>query len=144
MTISPFIRQSVVIGEYSIRDIVIDNKKTEDIWNIKTDKLRILFCGTYPIGTTNGYSKITYYTSKFLGKYEDEIDLSIGGFQNYKQTSGAIRTEIPNNVKIIDPLQLEKDNNVDISDLNIMFKELFSTELFSEITFNFLNKFILS
>jgi hypothetical protein len=28
MTISPFIRQSVVIGEYSIRDIVIDNKKT--------------------------------------------------------------------------------------------------------------------
>jgi glycosyltransferase involved in cell wall biosynthesis len=112
MTISPFIRQSVVIGEYSIRDIVIDNKKTEDIWNIKTDKLRILFCGTYPIGTTNGYSKITYYTSKFLGKYENEIDLSIWGFQNYKQTSGAIRTEIPNNVKIIDPLQLEKDNNV--------------------------------
>ena len=36
---------------------------------------------------------------------------------------------------IISYLNLEKDNNVDISDLNIMFKELFSTELFSEITF---------
>ena len=37
---------------------------------------------------------------------------------------------------IISYLDLEKNNNVDISDLNIMFKELFSTELFSEITFN--------
>ena len=31
---------------------------------------------------------------------------------------------------IISYLNLEKDNNTDISDLNIMFKELFSTELF--------------
>ena len=37
---------------------------------------------------------------------------------------------------IISYLNLEKNNNVDIADLNIMFKELFSSELFSEIIFN--------
>ena len=109
---SPFEKQTVVIGEFSIKDIVKSNKKVEDVWSIKSDKLRILFCGTYPIGTTNGYSKITYYTSKYLGKYEDDIELSIWGFQNYKQTSGAIRNEIPSNVKLIDPFQIEKDNNI--------------------------------
>ena len=109
---NPFESQSVVIGEYSIKEIVTNNKKVENVWNTKSDKLRILFCGTYPIGTTNGYSKITYYTSKYLGKYADEIELSIWGFQNYKQTSSAIRTEIPDNVKLLDPLQMEKDNNI--------------------------------
>jgi len=109
---NPFEKQTIVIGEYSIKDIVKTNKKIGDVWNTKSDKTRILFCGTYPIGTTNGYSKITYYTSKYLGKYEDEIELSIWGFQNYKQTSGAIRNDIPSNVKLIDPLQIEKDNNV--------------------------------
>ena len=33
------------------------------------DKKRILLCGTYPIGTSNGYSKVVYYISKYLGKY---------------------------------------------------------------------------
>jgi glycosyltransferase involved in cell wall biosynthesis len=112
---SLFEKQTVIVGEFSIKDILKDNKKVEDVWSVKSDKLRILFCGTYPIGTTNGYSKITYYTSKYLGKYEDEIDLSVWGFQNYKQTSGAIRNEIPPNVKLIDPLQLEKDNNIESS-----------------------------
>ena len=110
MNISPFIKNSVVIGEYSIKEIYEENEKVEKIWNIKSDKKRILFCGTYPIGTTNGYSKITYYLCKYLGLYED-IDLSIWGFQNYKQTSQNIRTEIPKSVKILDPLQIEKDNN---------------------------------
>jgi len=111
MSISPFIKNSVVVGEYSIKEIVKTNKEIENIWNTKSNKLRVLFCGTYPIGTTNGYSKITYYTAKYLGNYDD-IELSIWGFQNYKQTSGAIRTEIPTNVKILDPLQIEKDNNI--------------------------------
>ena len=37
---------------------------------------------------------------------------------------------------ILSYLNLEKTLDVDISDLNIIFKELFSTELFSEIIFN--------
>jgi glycosyltransferase involved in cell wall biosynthesis len=110
MNISPFIKNSVVIGEYSIREIYEENEKIENVWNKKSNKKRILFCGTYPIGTTNGYSKITYYLCKYLGLYED-IELSIWGFQNYKQTSQNIRTEIPKNVKILDPLEIEKENN---------------------------------
>ena len=54
---NPFEKQTVVIGEYSIKDIVKSNKKVEDVWNIKSDKTRILFCGTYPIGTTNGIQR---------------------------------------------------------------------------------------
>ena len=41
-----------------------------------------------------------------MGKYEDELELSIWGFQNYKQTSGAIRNDIPSNVKLIDLISM--------------------------------------
>ena len=37
---------------------------------------------------------------------------------------------------IISYLDFEKNNDIDISDLNLVFKELFATELFSEIIFN--------
>lgn len=112
MLVSPFLRNTIVVGEYTLRDMMIKSKQIEDVWNTKSDKLRVLFCGTYPIGTTNGYSKITYYMSKYLGQYKD-IDLSIWGFQNFKQTLGnsSIRNDIPSNVKLLDPLQIERDNN---------------------------------
>ena len=47
-----------------------------------------MLCGTYPIGTSNGYSKVVYYISKYLGIYED-IELTVYGFQNFANTSGA-------------------------------------------------------
>jgi glycosyltransferase involved in cell wall biosynthesis len=112
MFISPFINNSIIIGEHSINETNIKNKKIQDVWNIKSKKKRILFCGTYPIGTTNGYSKITYYLCKYLGLYED-IELSIWGFQNYKQTGPNVRNDIPSSVKILDPYQIEKDNNIE-------------------------------
>jgi len=65
-------------------------------------KKRVMICGTYPIGTSNGYSKVVYYISKYLGKFED-IELTIYGFQNFANTIGAsIRDDIPKNVKLYD------------------------------------------
>ena len=110
---SPFTKQTIVGGEYSIRELIEENHNVDKIWNEKSDKLRILFCGTYPIGTTNGYSKITYYLSKYLGEYKD-IELSIWGFQRCNQTLGgaSIRNDIPSSVKLLDPVQMEKDAKI--------------------------------
>lgn len=69
---------------------------------------RVLFCGTYPIGQSNGYSRVVYYISKFLGLKED-IDLTIYGFQNYNQTAGSDqRNDIPSSVKLHDALATEE------------------------------------
>ena len=51
-------------------------------------RLRVMLCGTYPIGQSNGYSRVVYYIAKFLGAKPD-VRLTIYGFQNYNQTSGA-------------------------------------------------------
>lgn len=70
-------------------------------------KKRIMLCGTYPIGTSNGYSKVVYYISKYLGVHDD-IELTIYGFQNFANTSGAsIRNDIPSRVKIHDAYATE-------------------------------------
>lgn len=67
-----------------------------------SNKLRVLFCGTYPIGQSNGYSRVVYYIAKYLGLKTD-IDLTIYGFQNFKQTSGSSqREDIPLAVKMHD------------------------------------------
>lgn len=71
-------------------------------------KTRVLFCGTYPIGQSNGYSRVVYYISKFLGKKGD-IALTIYGFQNYNQTAGSEqRNDIPVTVKMHDALAGEE------------------------------------
>lgn len=70
-------------------------------------KIRVLFCGTYPIGQSNGYSRVVYYISKHLGLYKD-LKVTIYGFQNYNQTSGSDqRNDIPNNIKLHDALANE-------------------------------------
>lgn len=70
-------------------------------------KKRIMLCGTYPIASSNGYSKVVYYISKYLGLYEN-IELTIYGFQNFVKTNGSeIRNNIPNNVKIHDAFATE-------------------------------------
>ena len=45
----------------------------------QNDKKRVLLCGTYPIASSNGYSKVVYYISKYLGGFDD-IELTVYGF----------------------------------------------------------------
>jgi glycosyltransferase involved in cell wall biosynthesis len=85
-------------------EIVIDTRKDKANKNKKT---RVLFCGTYPIGQSNGYSRVVYYIAKFLGR-KDDIELTIYGFQNYNQTAGSEqRNDIPPSVKLHDALATE-------------------------------------
>jgi glycosyltransferase involved in cell wall biosynthesis len=73
----------------------------------KDGKVRVMLCGTYPIGQSNGYSRVVYYISKYLGLKED-IVLTIYGFQNYQQTQGAqARNDIPSSVILHDALATE-------------------------------------
>lgn len=77
---------------------------TDENWWIpsKSDKKRIMWCGTHPI-QSNGYSRVMYYISKYLGKYK-EIELTIYGFQNFNNVGGQeiLRGDIPKNVIIYD------------------------------------------
>jgi len=77
---------------------------TEDSWwyPSKNEKKRIMWCGTHPI-QSNGYSRVMYYISKYLGKYK-EIELTIYGFQNFNNVGGqeVLRGDIPKNVIIYD------------------------------------------
>jgi len=71
-------------------------------------KLRVLFCGTYPIGQSNGYSRVVYYISKYLGRHEEDLQFTVYGFQNFKQTAGSeIRNNIPPNVILHDAYATE-------------------------------------
>lgn len=69
-------------------------------------KLRVMLCGTYPIGQSNGYSRVVYYISKYLG-LKDDITLTIYGFQNYNQTKGTQRNDIPPSVILHDAMATE-------------------------------------
>lgn len=70
-------------------------------------RLRVMLCGTYPIGQSNGYSRVVYYIAKYLGMKPD-IRLTIYGFQNYKQTADSqIRNDIPAGVILHDALATE-------------------------------------
>jgi glycosyltransferase involved in cell wall biosynthesis len=82
-------------------------------------KKRIMLCGTYPIGTSNGYSKVVYYISKYLGTYDD-IELTVYGFQNFANASGAsIRNDIPANVKVHDAYATENPKRNGFGELEI-------------------------
>jgi len=70
-------------------------------------RLRVLLCGTYPIGQSNGYSRVVYYIAKFLGA-KTECSLEIYGFQNYGQTKGGdARADLPKGVFLHDALAHE-------------------------------------
>lgn len=101
---------------------VIPVKKTfDDNWwkPSATGNKRIMLCGTYPIGTSNGYSKVVYYISKYLGQNED-IDLTVYGFQNFANTLGAsIRQDIPQRVKIHDAYATEDPKRNGFGELEI-------------------------
>ena len=73
--------------------------------NNTTNKTRVMLCGTYPIGQSNGYSRVVYYISKYLG-LKDDLQLTIYGFQNFKQTT-TNRNDIPSSVILHDALATE-------------------------------------
>jgi glycosyltransferase involved in cell wall biosynthesis len=108
MTTNPLLATCMIVGDESIKEYNENKLKEESWWKPSTNgKRRIMLCGTYPIGTSNGYSKVVYYISKHLGKYDD-IELTIYGFQNFANTNGAnIRNDIPSTVKIHDAMATE-------------------------------------
>jgi glycosyltransferase involved in cell wall biosynthesis len=83
---------------------------TEETWwyPSKNEKKRIMWCGTHPI-QSNGYSRVMYYISKYLGKYK-EIELTVYGFQNFNNVGGQdiLRGDIPKNVIIHDAFANEE------------------------------------
>lgn len=81
-------------------------KKIQVIVEDEPKKTRVLFCGTYPVGQSNGYSRVVYYISKYLGLKED-IDLTIYGFQNFRQATTSTRNDIPDTVKLHDAFATE-------------------------------------
>ena len=101
------IKNTIILGEDTLK---INEIKQSSWWYpSKTGNKRVLFCGTYPVGQTNGYSRVVYYISKYLGAKED-IDLTVYGFQNFNQALGQniIRNEIPNKVKLHDAYATEE------------------------------------
>ena len=81
-------------------------------------KKRVMLCGTYPVGQSNGYSRVVYYISKYLGAKED-IDLTIYGFQNFRQTTASLRNDIPSNVKLHDAYAAEDPKRSGFGDKEI-------------------------
>jgi glycosyltransferase involved in cell wall biosynthesis len=73
----------------------------------RNGKKRILWAGTH-IHQSNGYSRVMYYITKYLGNYDD-IELTIYGFQNFNICDGQklIRNEINSNVIVHDVYEHE-------------------------------------
>ena len=101
VNLSDLINNTIIVGEET-------KKKSIDWWvPPEKNKTRVMLCGTYPIGTSNGYSKVVYYISKYLGEYKN-IELTVYGFQNVANTNGkSLRDNIPKNVKIHDAMAAE-------------------------------------
>jgi glycosyltransferase involved in cell wall biosynthesis len=84
----------------------------------KNKKIRVMLCGTYPVGQSNGYSRVVYYVSKYLGLKED-IQLTIYGFQNFRQTTNSQRSDIPPTVILHDALATEEPKRSGFGDQEI-------------------------
>ena len=99
----------IEVKEEVITNININEPKQEIISNTKwwypskNGKKRILWAGTH-IHQSNGYSRVMYYITKYLGNYED-IELTIYGFQNFNTCTDiqkVLRCDIHPTVKIYD------------------------------------------
>lgn len=102
-----FGKRPISVVEVDDDDIVPSKHTVQLAPNPDEGKTRILFCGTYPIGQSNGYSRVVYYIAKYLGLKTD-IKLTIYGFQNFQQTLGAqLRNDIPSSVTLHDALATE-------------------------------------
>lgn len=129
-----FLQNSFVVGEETskiinlekinkppdVNDAILKHEMSAGWWIPSSNgKKRIMLCGTYPIGTSNGYSKVVYYISKYLGLYGD-IEFTVYGFQNFNNTIGAsIRNDIPKNVKIHDVYPTENPRRNGFGELEI-------------------------
>jgi glycosyltransferase involved in cell wall biosynthesis len=124
LTKLPLTTSTIIVGEETLKEtqtkISSMTLHSNSWWKPSPNgNKRIMLCGTYPIGTSNGYSKVVYYISKYLGQYED-IDLTIFGFQNFANTSGAnIRNDIPSRVKIHDAMAHENPRRNGFGELEI-------------------------
>ena len=82
----------------------VENIKINDDWwyPSKNGKKRILWAGTH-IHQSNGYSRVMYYITKYLGNYDD-IELTVYGFQNFNQNQNQtfLRSDINPSVIIHD------------------------------------------
>jgi glycosyltransferase involved in cell wall biosynthesis len=99
---------SLSIISNSSSNVVADLKMDNWWYPPKNGKKRILLAGTH-IHQSNGYSRVMYYITKYLGNYED-IELTIYGFQNFtnSQSQIALRNEINPNVIIHDAYASEE------------------------------------
>lgn len=84
-----------------------------------SNKTRVMFCGTYPVGQSNGYSRVVYYTSKYLGTYDD-IKLTVYGFQNFRQATTTTRNDIPKTVTLHDAFATENPKRNGFGELEIV------------------------
>ena len=114
------LNNSIVVGEYSLKNKeTTDNEEPNNTVNVSNDnksswwyksknnKKRVMLCGTYPIGTSNGYSKVVYYICKNMEKYDD-IELTIYGFQNVNNTSGSnLRNNLSDKIILYDVMANE-------------------------------------
>ena len=113
--IEQLFNNSIIVGEYTKNEEKLVNiekltiKETNSWWyKSKNNKKRVMLCGTYPIGTSNGYSKVVYYICKEMEKYDD-IELTIYGFQGVNNTNGAnIRSDISDKIKLHDAMGTEE------------------------------------
>ena len=130
---------SIVVGEYSLNEVenkVNNNTNNDDNNNnwwykSKNNKKRVMLCGTYPIGTSNGYSKVVYYICKHMEKYDD-IELTIYGFQNVNNTKGAnIRNDISDKIILYDVMANEnpKRNGFGEKEIGVYLKKHIENDL---------------
>uniref|UniRef100_A0A6C0CEG7 Glycosyl transferase family 1 domain-containing protein n=1 Tax=viral metagenome TaxID=1070528 RepID=A0A6C0CEG7_9ZZZZ len=87
----------------------INNNLNNNWWYpSKNGKKRILWAGTH-IHQSNGYSRVMYYITKYLGAYDD-IELTIYGFQNFNhnQNQTFLRSDIHPSVVIHDAYASEE------------------------------------
>ena len=96
--------KDVKLPSYNIiKNDLTDNNNNNNWWfPSKNGKKRILWAGTH-ILQSNGYSRVMYYITKYLGNYED-IELTIYGFQNFNtcEFQKNLRNEINPSVVIYD------------------------------------------
>ena len=72
--------------------------------------VRVVLCGTHP-SQYNGYSKVVYELSKYLGKCSD-VDLTVFAFQNfYDRDEHHVERQLPPTVKVYDVCKFENPKN---------------------------------
>jgi glycosyltransferase involved in cell wall biosynthesis len=97
--------QSLNINEQKKEEekpLIITNNDPNWWYPSKNGKKRILWAGTH-IHQSNGYSRVMYYITKYLGHYDD-IELTIYGFQNFNQNQNQtfLRSDIHPSVVVHD------------------------------------------